>query len=53
MPFITGKDPKGQFIHWGEHGKKYYFRTVEEFKNAHAKANKQRLAIAYSEAKKI
>ena len=30
MPIKQGKDVKGYYYRWGNHGKKYYFRRGDE-----------------------
>jgi len=47
MPLIEGKDMKGNFFKWGDHGKKYYFDPLSSRskKTAITHAKKQALAI--------
>jgi len=40
MPVTTGKDSKGCYAIWGEHGKKYYY----ECGNAQARARARKKA---------
>ena len=43
MPVHRGKDSKGCFYQWGEHGKKYYYKAGDksERDEAKQKAGKQ------------
>ena len=54
MPYMTGKDKKGNYVKWGESGKKYYFDPDDKAsrQRAKAKAQKQAAAILASQSKK-
>ena len=47
MPVARGKDSKGPFYRWGEHGKKYYYKSgsVQSRNLAQDKAARQGRAI--------
>ena len=47
MPIHRGKDIGGYYFQWGEHGKKYYYRTTDRYDrlSAYKKAVKQMRAI--------
>jgi len=47
MPIHRGKDNKGNYFQWGEHGAKYYYNYMNDSSviNAYAKAKRQMRAI--------
>lgn len=49
MPVYDGKDSKGYYYQWGNHGHKYYYdaRSERARKNAHKKAIMQCVASKY------
>lgn len=50
MPIYQGRDTKGDYYQWGNHGKRYYYKVNSERdrKNAHRKAIMQMVAAHYS-----
>lgn len=48
MPVHGGKDVVNNYFQWGQHGKKYYYRSVGGARIAKDKASLQGRAIEWS-----
>lgn len=46
MPIHTGKDSKGDYVQWGGHGAKYYYKPNDPESRDRARRKSQKQAAA-------
>lgn len=52
MPIHLRADSKGYYYQYGNHGKKYYFKSEKGRESAYRKAHRQAIAIKISQKKR-